>query len=147
MTNIGESATIYAMKKSVLSIIILSLITLGIYIPIWFLLQSRFINRFSQNSTFDRSLPILALIVAIAPMLMVFSWAYFNIPSEYLLDQIISISNLAFVVIILKMSFAVRRIFIDHYASSEGRVFPISRVATFFFTIYYLQYKMNRLPA
>jgi hypothetical protein len=74
---------------------------------------------------------------------LVFSYAIYNIPNEEILDQIISISNIAFAVIVLKISFMARKILIDNF--SQDKDFNVSGVATFFFTIYYLQYKINRL--
>jgi len=55
-----------------------------------------------------------------------------------------SILDLVAGITLLVQSFKVRRIFNDHFNVYLKRNIPFSGVATFFFQIYYLQYKINR---
>jgi len=48
-------------------------------------------------------------------------------------------------IILIVQGFKVRRIFINHFNSQLQGEISFSGVATFFFHIYYLQYKINRL--
>lgn len=58
-----------------------------------------------------------------------------------------SLLNLVETALFIFISFVIRRILNEYYNQHLQLGVPISAVLTFFFTIFYLQYKMNRLPA
>ncbi len=59
------------------------------------------------------------------------------------IDDLISSVGL-FIIIIL--AFQVRKILTQHYIDKLGMNIGFSGLGTFFFHIFYLQYKINRLP-
>ena len=61
-----------------------------------------------------------------------------------MLELIDNFVSLAVGIIILIQCFKVRRIFIDHFKNMPERKMKLSGLATFFFQIHYLQYKINR---
>ena len=60
------------------------------------------------------------------------------------LDAFASILNLVAGIALLFECFKVKRIFNDHFNDYLKRDISFSGLATFFFQIYYLQYKINR---
>jgi hypothetical protein len=58
-----------------------------------------------------------------------------------LIDNLISLTA---GIVLLIQCFKVRRIFQQHFNDHLGRNISFSGVATFFFQIFYLQYKVNR---
>jgi hypothetical protein len=69
--------------------------------------------------------------------------------AEYLalaknVDVIDSLLSLVVEITLLLQCFKVRRIFRSHFNEHLGGDIPFSGLATFFFQIFYLQYKINR---
>lgn len=60
-------------------------------------------------------------------------------------DGLGSIVNLIGSIMLLVMNFKGRRILIDHVNGHLQKQVPFSGLATFFFGVLYLQYKINRL--
>lgn len=126
-------------KKSVLFLIFLVIITGGIYVPVWFLKQREAINDLNAKESLS-DLPFIITIMLFAISLTL------TISLEFIMDPVlhrsveitVSLLNSVGGIIILVMSFKVRRIFYQHFNEK------LSVAGTFFFTIYYLQYKINR---
>ena len=122
-------------KKSVFAIIILSIVTLGVYVPVWFLKQRNALNNLNSEKKINWDPYILLIfsiisIILIVPTIIIGGWV--NIISD--------IINWAIAINIILLSFSVRRILKEHYN------IDISGLATFFLSIWYLQYKINKLP-
>ncbi len=129
-------------------VIILCFVTLGIYVPIWFLLQRRALNELASMRKITVGMPVAALVLFCLSTLL--------IPVQLLaadetgargwevIENLISMSGS---IMVLITAFNVRRILDDHFRMHLGMPLQLSGIATFFFTIFYLQYKINDLPA
>lgn len=151
--NFSEAATsavdINLIKKSVIKIIFLTIITLSLYFPVWFLKVRPFINKLKSDKKVGSALPIIVIIMTSLYFIMLFLEGFiegFNQNNLYI-GYLSNISNfLEYSLIILDIGlliqcFKIRRILLDHY----DRKINISKIATFFFEIFYLQYKINKL--
>jgi hypothetical protein len=145
-------------KTSVVAVILLSFITGGIYFPIWFLRRREVINRLQSPEGIGWAVPFAAAVALSLSLCAGFASGFAGAMglSEAVGELFASSRVLAMVggVLILFECFRVRRILIDHlHAQSSGlfsssaaleRDASFSGVATFFFGICYLQYKINR---
>lgn len=132
---------------NVFLLFIITFITLAIYVPIWFLRRRDWLNHLSAaTKELGSSLAIFVLIIYCIAVILLF------VPLEVLeyevrrsINTLISLVGVACIEI---LAFQVRRILIQHYNDKFGMNMNInfSGWLTFLFTIYYLQYKMNRLP-
>jgi hypothetical protein len=131
-------------KMSVCLLIILGIVTLTIFFPIWFLIRKNWLNRLSATKKLGSRLGIYVLFIWIIPEIMLLmplgmqayeTWERVNILG--------TLSGGACIVI---LAFQVRRILIQHYNENLGMNIGFSGAATFFFQGWYLQYKINRLP-
>lgn len=118
--------------------IVLSIITLGIYIPIWFMIQRNAINKLKSKSKLSKAPFILILILfLISAILTIASFLVIDSHVEETIDYIdrwISFIGGVFVVV---MSFKAAGIIEDHF----NKTMVVAGV--FFFGIFYLQYKLN----
>jgi hypothetical protein len=143
---------------SVFGIIIWSIISGGIYQPIWFLRRRKALNSLHSSEKVGVGGLIVALIGFVAsvciPTAGSFIWGS-SVQAENALGPIhpliLSISGIIMVV----QCFKVRRIMLDHLMPRDEGMFAasirfqyddlLSRMGTFFLGIYYLQYKINGL--
>ena len=147
-------------KMSIIVLALLDIITLGLYPPIWFLTKRKAINRLQSEQKLGVVAPILAIIVLSISLCVSSFLCAAGLAIEGLLenpDEVDSmlttmtpilcaqILDLVAGVILLFPSFKVRRILDDHFNKQLHRGISFSRLWTFFFQIYYLQYKINRL--
>lgn len=128
-------------KKSVVLMVILSIVTYGIYIPIWFLKGMAALNNLKSKLKVKKAYFIVVLVLAIISLLLLVPPLMFGVSSSIgqMVDKIDSAVNLMFGIAILAVSFDIKRILEDHFG------IKLSGIATFFFTIFYLQYKINEL--
>jgi len=123
-------------------------ITLGIYLPIWFLKRKDSFNRLISTEKIGSALPI-SIIVLFGVALFFFFMSGFLEGSDAStskgFDGLGSIVNLIGSIMLLVMNFKGRRILIDHVNGHLQKQVPSSGLATFFFGVLYLQYKINRL--
>ena len=131
-------------KMNVFLLIIITIVTYAIYMPIWFLRRKDWLNRLSATKKLGSGLAIFVLVIYSIAASLLF------VPLEVLayevwegIDNLISLVGGVCLVI---LAFQVRRILIQHYDENLGMNIGFSGAGTFFFTIWYLQYKMNRLP-
>jgi len=138
-------------RTPVIVAILLSAITLGVYIPYWFLSRRNGLNRLHA----DRKVPLTPIII----LLVLYGLDAVATVAGVLGIQIgaSNISNGITLIggaITLFLCFRIRSMLNQHLGGervSGGAAFlfgseQVSGGATFFFTIYYLQYKINRLP-
>ncbi|WP_026691102.1 DUF4234 domain-containing protein [Alteribacter aurantiacus] len=121
--------------------ILLSLITMGIYMPYWFLTRRKELNKIDPEKKVSFEFPLSVLILYSLSAL--FTVLYLILPfSEGFvatidgLDRIITFYGVTVMVI---LSFRAVSL-LKSYDSS----IPVSKLATFFFTIWYVQYKINK---
>ena len=113
-------------NMSVVLLVVLALITLGIFVPIWFLMRRKYINSLGEEKL-AVAVPIVAIVLLGIDLIL---------PAPELVHNILM---LAAGIIVLLLAFKVRTILEYHYKTS------LSGVATVFLTAFYLQHKMNTL--
>ena len=125
-------------KKNILLMIILTFFTFGIYTPVWFLNRKDIFNSMNSDDKISAGPIVFALSLFIISAVLLFpSILFMETEMENIIDAINKILSIIGGVIILLMSFRVRRILEDHYKTE------LSSIATFFFLILYLQYEIN----
>jgi hypothetical protein len=122
----------------------------GIFTPIWFLWKKSKLNRLRGPVKLGEALPTVTLILSIG------AWIFGNhldnllresrdVPPNlaicYLIFLVVMIGAMVLMII---LAFRARRMLIDH-CKATGQQESFSAPLTLFFSIAYLQYKMNRL--
>jgi predicted Zn finger-like uncharacterized protein len=131
-------------KMSVLWLIFLTLITFGIYFPIWFLRKREALNALNSDKKLGSGLYVFAIVVYVFTVLVAIVSGVMEgmggEPSPLFqgLEALTNLINLVVGIILWVKCFTVRRILSDHFNKR------LSALATFFLTIYYLQYRINR---
>jgi len=141
-------------RRSVIVMILLSLVTLGVYYPIWFLRRRAAFNRLDS----PRKLQQWPFVVALVWFVFVFGLGIANglaAPGKAIGDGtalLVMIVRLAVGILMVVQSFFIKDILEDHFAGPGDHVgnpmfadtVKLSGVLTFLFQIYYLQYAINR---
>ncbi|MBN1695277.1 DUF4234 domain-containing protein [candidate division WOR-3 bacterium] len=119
--------------------LLLVLITYGIYIPVWFLNRKDTFNDLDSREKLSGG-PIIFLLIIfiISAVMLIPSILFMETELGIMIDALDRIITLVGGIIILVLSFKVRRILSEHYKTN------LLGVATFFFTLFYLQYTINR---
>ena len=135
-------------KSSVILIMFLMVITAGIYYPVWFLKRRNAINNLQSNEKLSSGVFIFAIVLLSISLLLAFisgmSEGLGDMDTARGTDAFSNILGLVAVITLLVQCFKVRRIFNEHFNVYLKRDISFSGVATWFFQIYYLQYKINR---
>ena len=148
----------YNPRKSVIVLIILNILTLGIYFPIWAYKHRNWMNSLNSKLKLKKSVIIAALILIIVNVLIVVSSLvaayilfntngasqiyYFILSNESLLEGIeVGQDLLSFILALLSLNivFDMRSILNKHFNTK------ISFLGTLFFSLFYIQYKINEL--
>ena len=123
-------------KRSVLLMILFLVLTLGFYIPFWFVSRSEALNRLNPRYQVSLSLCIL-MFAAIAAGILVS-------------ENIVITTDLAFVITYVVLAFRVKDILnstlLKQREEQAAHQEEISGALTFFFGIFYLQHRINQLP-
>jgi len=145
-------------QRNVLVMIVLTIVTLGFYYPLWFLRRRRALNALDS----PRKLPAWPFVLLLAFLITEFLAGFVAgviAPGRRLDDAIGSgpalallIARLAIGLLILIQCFRIKDILEDHLAGPEGSQgammlstqIQLSGLMTFLFTIFYLQHVMNR---
>ena len=114
-------------------LVLLSIITLGIYPSVWFFRRRRFRDSRDARAKLGplAAAPLVATVVS-------YALAFVDLPPE--VDRLV---NIASGVMTLVIAFRVAAILRSDFART-GRFLKVSAVATFFFNALYLQYKINQ---
>ncbi len=135
-------------KSSVMLIIFLTVITAGIYYPVWFLKRRNAINSLQSKEKLGSGVFIFAIVVFSISLLLAFVSGMIEWLGDMYtakgIDAFSLILDLVAGITLLVQCFKVRRIFSEHFNTHLQRGISFSGAATFFFQIYYLQHKMNR---
>ncbi len=141
-------------------VILLSIVSFGLYLPIWFLTRREAINQLRSRHKIGWGMLAFLLLLQIAGVVALIVSARAGLAMEapdaeksfLLISGVIETG--AWIVILIQ-SFKVRQILLDYFSAPESGPFSgpmslqrdvsLSGVATFFFHIFYLQYKINRL--
>jgi predicted Zn finger-like uncharacterized protein len=143
---VGVSRATPELKKtSVILMLFLTAITLGIYYPIWCLKRKKEINNLQSKEKLGSGVFVFAIVAYSLTLLSGLISGFLEgltggrSAFQNFLDLAFNILNLVVGISLLVRCFKIRRILQEHFNKS------LSAVATFFFQIYYLQYKINRL--
>ncbi len=138
-------------SRSLVAMIVLLVVTLGFYHPVWFLRRRAALN--NLDSPVKLALWPFLVYLAFMVFVVVVSIATVDVPREDRsgLDVTMSIARLAVGVLVLVQSFRVKRILEDHLAGPGDTVaheighqpVMLSGLLTFFLSIFYLQYAIN----
>lgn len=130
-------------KTSVPLIVLLSLITMGVYYPVWFILQMDSFNAMNSKVKLKKGAFITVIILFVLSVAAAFASIGLegnsDADSARALDLMSRFFNIAGGLILLVESFRVKKILSEHFNAK------LSGIATFFFNVLYLQYKINRL--
>lgn len=140
---------INCIKNSIVKIIFLTFITLFIYYPIWFLKVRKTINKLKSKKKIGSIVPTIVLSMTVAYIIISFLEGFMegfnpdNIYNVYLanIPDYLNYLLIAGDICLFVLCFKIRRILLDHYAERIS----ISILATFFFQIFYLQHKLNKI--
>jgi hypothetical protein len=140
-------------SRSVVLVVALTLITLGLYYPVWFMLRRSGINSLHSGEKLGVLVFALAIALQFLALVLILSQGYLTSPEIGWLRFFDSAVSLLAVILLVIQSFKVKRILEDHAAESSRGLFggsislaqesSLSGVATFFFGIFYLQHKIN----
>ena len=122
-------------KVNILLVILYSVISFGIYLPVWFLKRRDAINKLQSTQKLGKGIFIFVIIAYAMNIALV-------LLSAYTISKWISIVA---AIILIVQAFKVRRILNDHFNVYLKKDIKFSGPATFFFNIWYLQYKINKL--
>lgn len=156
MANIDQAAagtTGGLKKRSVLLMIVLTLVTLGLYYPWWFLRRRPALNQLNT----PRRLAVwpFALLMAFSLVRLVIAIGAGPQPVDRLIGSgpaaLLSLGGFAIAILILVQCFFIKDMLEDHLAGSETSASSVlsgapqlSGILTFFFGPYYLQHIINR---
>jgi len=142
----------------VFAMCLLTLVTAGLYQPIWFLIRRKALNNLHSQEklgVWPLVMVLAALLASLClPIIGSIKWGSWVEAENAFPPLHLSILLVAGVILIVQ-SFKVRRILLDHLAPGEEEMFSagirmqheelFSRMGTFFFGIFYLQHKINGL--
>ncbi len=143
-------------KVNIAMMVLLTFITFGIYNSYWYLSRKNNINCLNSKNKISSGIFIFAIVLqGISLFLNLISGVLEGIGETlnhygilYLAKQVNSFDpliNIILIIVFIVYAFKVKRIFQEHLADITGPDYPFSALATFFFQIWYLQYKVNRL--
>jgi hypothetical protein len=129
-------------KKSVWAMFGLNIITLGIYLAIWFWTRRDAFNRLNSGRKISPMPALLLLIANILSVGLLILWfCCEDTLVEKQINQFDRLLNILIALTFLLQSFNLRKMLADHYN------IKLSWLATFIFRFYYIQYKINRLSS
>ncbi len=147
--------TIAIKKTGIIGMILLTLFTLGVYIPIWFINRKEGINSLNSPAKLRPGLLVLTMVLYCVSLGLGLASGILTGVGEYMqrqdvliaaksLDALSSVTGLAGGILVIALSLTVRKILQQHCDAGRPGV-KTSWIAAFFLQIYYLQYKINRL--
>ena len=143
-------------KVNIALMVLLTLITFGIYNAYWYLSRKNDINKLSSSNKVSSGFFIFAIVLQSISLILSLLSGFLEGIGESLNQYAILLLarqmksfdpyiNIILFIIFVFSAFKVKRIFQDHLSDITGSPYPFSALATFFFQIWYLQYKVNRL--
>jgi hypothetical protein len=136
---LSTSSDFASERRSVLLCFVLSVVTFGVYAPIWLLRRRRFLNGLDSSVKLWERLPwvILAMLVVTLFIDPVLSAAGERLPGTSALIEFVAGA------LVLIAEFRVANILRSEFRRS-GRGIQVSSLAVFFLGVPYLQYKVNQ---
>lgn len=128
-------------KMNVLLLVLLVLITFGVYAAVWYIKRLKAFN--SLESKIKLQLPIFVVVAVFYAFDYMMLLLY---PGGELSGNLrLRIIEMGFSFILLLQSFRVRAMLIDHYNVNLKKNIYFSWLYTMLFTQFYLQHKINQL--
>ena len=141
-------------RRSVIAMVMLTVLTLGFYYPIWFLRRRRGLNALDS----PRKVAMWPFLLLLALFIVEFLTGFVSAgrPEQVLGAQastLLSFSELAVGILVLVQCFSIKDILEDHLRGPENSErgplaqlteAKLSGFMTFLFTIFYLQHVINR---
>jgi hypothetical protein len=149
---VADPSRVLLKKRSVILMIVLTLLTLGFYLPIWFLRRREALNQLDSPRKLQ-VWPFAAVIAVMAADLVVNIVILVQGPDAVLPEVvfILGLARLGFGINLVVQCFKTKDILEDHLAGpADGIVtmfterVKLSGLMTFFFQPLYLQYIINR---
>ena len=125
-----------------LAVIALTIITLSLYLPYWLYTRSTILNDL-QERPISRTFMMLAVLVYLASFAMIIPESLYPDSQQIILAS--SAASLVSNIIMLVWVFSFRNRLNEMTAVTRGSKFWLGAVLTFFFQVFYLQYKLNQL--
>jgi len=129
-------------KQSLIKLILLTMITLGIYVPFWFLKQRKIAEKLSIKKKLYNKLIYIFIIVFIIRVLFFIldlSSGNLDIRTAY------SFFNTLNAIILLVLAFNLRSVLEEYYKKNKVKKREFCRFWTFIFSYLYLQYRINEI--
>jgi hypothetical protein len=139
----GATSDFLPERRPVILLICLTIMSLGIYPIVWFFRRRPFLDSFDVHAKLGTGLPTMLAAANILTLLLTVVETMAAGKPDDPIHAVSKVTSLAASVVGIMCSFRVRSILEAEFAES-GRPLPISGVWTFFFSIFYLQYKMNQ---
>ena len=140
-------------RRSVILMIVLTLVTLGFYYPIWFLRRRDALNAMDS----PRKLRLWPFVVYLVWYVFQFILGFANGVARGQLispqvDLLLKLVQLAIAILLLVQCFFIKDILEDHLAGPGDQIqspllvasVKLSGLMTFLFQVFYLQYAINR---
>ncbi len=130
-------------KKSVWLVILLSIVTLGTYIPYWLYQRLDAFNQLKSREKLDKTIVTAVLAMYCFTTVLYICTSIYELfyPGNLVfekIDQVGRVIDFVSSITMLYLTFIVRKIIEDNFKTK------LSGVATFFFSIYYLQFRINK---
>lgn len=122
-------------RQSVLLCFILSMITVGIYPCIWMIQRRPFLESLRTRQRLGMELPLISLVASVVHLFVIIFTDG---------TQLESLLSLASGIPMIMACFRARTM-IEQELVAMGRPNRLSGAATFFFSVYYLQWRINQL--
>lgn len=136
-------------KMAVVKLVVLTVVTGGVYTAIWFLKRLEVFNGLNSEQKLGQNVFgfIIAGCLVNVALVLYLTFAGAGLEESFALGLLNTSNLLGFAVnvTVLVQTFRVRRILLEHYGEHLGRDVKLSWIGTFFFSIFYLQFKINRL--
>jgi len=141
---VADLAPVGLERRGILVMIALTLVTLGLYYPIWFLRRLDALNDLHSRMKLPRWPFVVALAAFVVELIVDVAD---GLGGGSLIGRgpatFLTVVRLAFSLLLLLHCYLVKDILEDHLATF-GKSVKLSRAMIFFFQIYYLQYVINR---
>jgi hypothetical protein len=123
-------------RRSVVLTILLTVVTFGFYPSIWLLKRRAFLDRQDTGKELGTGLPTFILVSSVMGVGLAFAGA----EAAKLRPMLTLMSGIATLIANFRVLGILRSV-----SSRSGRFLEFSTIGTFFFGIYYLQYKINQM--
>jgi hypothetical protein len=144
-------------RRRVIVMIVLTIVTFGLYYAIWFFRRRDALNRLDSPRKLRLWPPVLFCAVTVFDVILGFVSAPAR-PAQTIGDganTVLTVVRLAVGILMVVQNFIVKDILEDHLAGPDDELshsvfverVKLSGLMTFFFSIFYLQYVINRYVA